>query len=117
MASFGDRIRKLRESNGITQKDMAKKMDLSNVQLSRYEADERRPDFETLKKFSEFFGKSIDYLLTGNEYSNSPDEMWKEILDPNTQVFFKDLMDAPEEKIQELITFWEFIKDRDKDKK
>jgi hypothetical protein len=42
--------------------------------------------------------------------------MWKEFLDPKTQIFFKDLKDAPEEKIEELIRFWEFIKERDKNK-
>lgn len=63
---------------------------------------------------AEFFGVSIDYLVTGNENGNSSDEMWRELLDPKKQVFFKDLMDAPEEKIEELIRFWEFIKERDK---
>ncbi|MEK3821486.1 helix-turn-helix transcriptional regulator [Cytobacillus sp. FSL W8-0315] len=114
MSSFGNRIRKLREKSGINQKDMAKKLELSNVQLSRYESDERRPDFETLKKISEIFDVSIDYLITGNEKNSSSDEMWREILNPKTQIFFKDLMDAPEEKIEELIKFWEIIRDRDK---
>lgn len=43
--------------------------------------------------------------------------MWKEFLDPKTQIFFKDLQNAPEEKIDELIRFWEFIQERDKKNK
>ncbi|MBT2680017.1 helix-turn-helix transcriptional regulator [Bacillus sp. ISL-35] len=115
MSTLGTRIKGLRERRDLPQKELAKKIGVSNVQLSRYESDERRPDYETLKKISAYFEVSIDYLLTGEDQQGSSDEMWKEMLDPKTQIFFKDLMDAPEEKIAELIRFWEFIKERDKE--
>lgn len=38
--------------------------------------------------------------------------MWEELLDPKTELFFKDLKDAPDDKIEELIQFWEFIKSK-----
>jgi transcriptional regulator with XRE-family HTH domain len=113
---FGDRLRWCREKKGLTQKFVAEKIGVKNNTLSSYEAGKRQPDYETLKSIADLYEVTIDYLLTGNEHSKSPDEMWKELLDPKTELFFKDLLDAPEEKIQELITFWEFIKNRDKDK-
>ncbi|WP_338788768.1 helix-turn-helix transcriptional regulator [Metabacillus sp. FJAT-53654] len=115
MTTYGDRLRRLRKNKGIhSQKEFGKLFGLSESTISMYERSERRPDYETLQKFSEFFEVSIDYIITGNELDNSSNEMWKEILDPKTQIFFKDLKDAPEEKIEELIRFWEFIKNRDK---
>lgn len=111
---LGDRLKKLRNDHNWTQEDVARKLELSRGTYAHYEINKRQPDYDTLKKLSEIFNVSIDYLITGNKYSSSEDEMWKEFLDPKTQVFFKDLMEAPEEKIEELIKFWEIIKDRDK---
>ncbi|EFV74469.1 MULTISPECIES: helix-turn-helix domain-containing protein [Cytobacillus] len=111
---LGDRLKKLRNDHNWTQEDVARKLELSRGTYAHYEINKRQPDYDTLKKLSEIFDVSIDYLITGNKYSSSEDEMWKEFLDPKTQVFFKDLLDAPEEKIQELIKFWEIIRDRDK---
>jgi transcriptional regulator with XRE-family HTH domain len=111
---YGDRIKLLREKNGYSQKYLAEKIGVKNNTLSSYEAEKRRPDYETLQKLADLFEVSIDYILTGKELTNSSSEMWKELLDPKTQVFFKDLQKAPEEKIEELIRFWEFIKERDK---
>ncbi|WP_251169146.1 helix-turn-helix domain-containing protein [Cytobacillus firmus] len=111
---FGERLRKCRDKKGYTQKFVADKIGIKNNTLSSYESGKRQPDYEILKKLSDLYEVTIDYILTGNQSTNSPDEMWEEFLNPKTQVFFKDLMDAPEEKIEELIKFWEIIRDRDK---
>ncbi|MEI3614612.1 helix-turn-helix domain-containing protein [Pseudogracilibacillus sp. SO30301A] len=114
--NFGERLKKLRGEKGYKQITVAEKVGIKNNTLSSYEASKRQPDFDTLKKLANLYDVSIDYIITGNEHSNSPDEMWKEFLDPKTQIFFKDLQNAPEEKINELISFWEFIQERDKKK-
>ncbi|WHY15726.1 helix-turn-helix transcriptional regulator [Peribacillus frigoritolerans] len=113
---FGDRLKWLREKSGLTQKFAAEKIGVKNNTLSSYESAKRQPDFTTLKKLADLYEVTIDYIITGNENSNSSDEMWQEFLNPKTQIFFKDLQNAPEEKIEELIRFWEFIKERDKNK-
>ncbi|MGR6338426.1 helix-turn-helix domain-containing protein [Priestia megaterium] len=111
---FGDRLKLCREKKGFTQKFIAEKVGIKNNTLSSYEANKRQPDYDTLKALADLYEVSIDYLLTGDEYRISSDDMWKELLDPKTELFFKDLKSAPEEKIEELIRFWEFIKERDK---
>lgn len=113
---LGNRLKKLRATQNLSQQELAEKLNISRGTYAHYEINKRQPDYNTLKKISDFFNVSIDYLITGNEHTNSPDEMWKEFLDPKTQIFFKDLQNAPEEKIDELIRFWEFIKERDKKK-
>lgn len=114
---FSDRLKNLRLSKKMSQQEVADYLGITRQAYGKYEKNDAQPDFESLKKLSILFDKSIDYLITGNEMNNSPDEMWQEFLNPKTQIFFKDLKDAPEEKIEELIRFWEFIKERDKDKK
>ncbi|WYU52850.1 helix-turn-helix transcriptional regulator [Bacillus sp. FSL K6-0047] len=111
---LGERLKKLRAARGLSQQELSDKLNITRGTYAHYEVNKRQPDYETLKKISDFFNVSIDYLITGNEFGNSTDEMWKEFLDPKTQIFFKDLQNAPEEKINELIRFWEFIQERDK---
>lgn len=113
---FSERLKKLRENKQLSQEYVAKKLGITRQGYAKYEKGTAQPDFDSLKKLSLLFEVSIDYLITGNEYATSPDEMWKEFLDPKTQIFFKDLEKAPEEKIEELIRFWEFIQERDKKK-
>lgn len=60
---LGDRLKKLREEKGISQLELAKLLNISNVMLSRYEKHKRSPDYETLNKLADFYRVSTDYLL------------------------------------------------------
>ncbi|MED3687319.1 helix-turn-helix domain-containing protein [Peribacillus butanolivorans] len=114
--AFEDRLTESRKIKKVTQQEAANMLGIARTTYASYEQGHRQPDYDTLKKICELFNVTFDYLLTGNEQSNSPDEMWQKFLDPKTQIFFKDLQDAPEEKIEELIRFWEFIQERDRKK-
>ncbi|MBT2603783.1 helix-turn-helix transcriptional regulator [Bacillus sp. ISL-53] len=111
---LSDRLISERKRKNYTQQRVADYLGLTRPAYTAYERGTRQPDYDTLKKLSDLYDVSLDFLITGNEHSKSPDEMWQEFLDPKTQIFFKDLQSAPEEKIEELIRFWEFIKERDK---
>lgn len=60
---FKNNLRKLREEKKLTQSELAKILGLSDGSIGNYEQGSREPRNETLKKMSEFFGVSIDYLL------------------------------------------------------
>ena len=60
---LGQRIRMLREEADLSQKDLAKKLRVSNVTLSQYENGVRRPDIDTLMVIANYFGVSSDYLI------------------------------------------------------
>lgn len=57
------RLRTLREQRGYTLEQVAEALGLRNQYVSNYELGKRRPDYETLKKFADFYGVSVDYLL------------------------------------------------------
>lgn len=57
------RLRTLREQHGYTLEQVADALGLRNQYVSNYELGKRRPDYETLKKFADFYKVSIDYLL------------------------------------------------------
>lgn len=119
MSTLAKRMRHLREINGYTQAKVAKALGISNVQLSRYESGERKPDPETIKAIADFYEASTDYLLgiidTYNHHSNT--ETDKALNDPELGLWFKDIKDASPEKREELRQFWEFIQQREKGRK
>jgi len=64
MASeFQDRLRKARESRGLTQSDLAKKAGLQAAAISHFETGQRSPSFDNLRKLSDTLNVSVDYLL------------------------------------------------------
>jgi HTH-type transcriptional regulator, competence development regulator len=79
MPSLGSNIKKLRESENISQKDFAQKIGISNVVLSRYEKDERKPDYDMLKKIADYFEVSIDFLLGREENRKTNEDTLEEV--------------------------------------
>jgi len=57
------RLKELRKEKGISQLKLAMDLGMNQNSVSRYETGERQADYETLIKFGDYFGVSIDYLL------------------------------------------------------
>ncbi|APT48346.1 helix-turn-helix domain-containing protein [Bacillus safensis] len=68
---FGNRLKELRKLNKKTQDDMAILLKISRQGYSKYEKNETQPDFYSLKKLSDFFNVSIDFLINGKEFIDS----------------------------------------------
>ena len=78
MHSLGKMIKQLRESKHISQKDFAELLGISNVVLSRYENDIRKPDYDILEKIADFFDVSVDYLLGRSAINTMPTRIAEE---------------------------------------
>ena len=57
------RIKDLREDKDLLQKDVAKFLNISQTNYSKYELGKINIPINTLKKLALFFDTSIDYLL------------------------------------------------------
>ena len=57
------RIRNLREDNDLTQKEISRFLNISQVAYSYYELNKRSIPLELLSKLADFYNTSIDYLL------------------------------------------------------
>lgn len=68
---FTERLKSLRKEAGLTQKEIAKKLQISQPQYARTENGGRKPNGETLEKFATFFNVSVDYLLGKTDIKNS----------------------------------------------
>ena len=63
---IANNIIQLRKENKLTQAELAQKLNYSDKAISKWERAESIPDVEILKKISDMFGVTVDYLLTEN---------------------------------------------------
>lgn len=59
----------IRKKRGYSQLKVAMDLNISREAISYYENGKRSPDVAMLIRLSEYFRVSIDYLITGKEYS------------------------------------------------
>lgn len=62
MYDFGLLLKQLRKSKGLTQAQLAKKVNKSKTAISKYESNTQSPTLETLTDFANIFNVSLDYL-------------------------------------------------------
>ncbi|MBQ7466624.1 MAG: helix-turn-helix domain-containing protein, partial [Clostridia bacterium] len=61
--TFAEKLYQLRKSEGISQKELSKSLDVTNKAISKWETGEAFPSVSQLIKLSELFNTSIDDLL------------------------------------------------------
>ena len=62
-------LRKIRKSRKLNQLKVALDLNISREALSHYENGKREPSLDMLLKMSEYFNVSINYLITGEEFT------------------------------------------------
>ena len=75
---FCDKLRCLIEERNLTQKRVANDLNIAPSTMGGYVQGSSEPDFETLKRLSEYFDVSSDYLLdiqSCNCNSSAEDEL------------------------------------------
>ena len=128
MGDFQNIFKRLRNSCGLTQAEMAEKLGISRSTIGMYETGAREPDFETLEKIADFFNVDIDYLLgrtdkttilpetVGNYYINEETrENAKEVFEnPELRTLFHVARDIPPERLKAHIEFMKSLKAQEK---
>jgi len=112
-----NRISYLRNEVGLTQLELANKINISRASLSHYEAGRRDPDTSTLEKLADFFNVSIDYLV-GRTNSRQSSEITYNLTETEFATpknSFED--DLPPEAIEEIARFKDYIRHKYKKNK
>lgn len=60
---IGDEIRLLRIRQDITQKELARQINVAPSTVSMYEQNRRMPDIETIKRIASYFNVRVEILL------------------------------------------------------
>ena len=99
---FPERLKELRLKKGLTQKEIAEKFGIKQPNYQQWESGKRRPSSETLEKFANFFGVTMDYL-SGNEEDFENIELLfrmnsKGLTEEEKKVFKKELIEFMEKR-------------------
>lgn len=57
------KLKELREEKNLSQKEIAKYLNIAQNTYSRYETGEREPSIEMLKKLAKYYRVSVDYII------------------------------------------------------
>jgi len=99
MSELGKRIQEQRKLIGLTQAQLAAKIEVSHTQLTRYESKNVQPPADVLQRLSEIFDISIDYLVNGNQ----SDKVEQTLKDAELIKNFKQLDQLPEEEKKSIL--------------
>lgn len=100
----GDKIRELRKEKGFSQKELAEKLGIHPVNMTKLEHGQNMPSVDTLIKLAELFNVSIDYLVS-DEMKNRESTILKdkellesfakvERMDEKAKEIVKELLDS-----------------------
>ncbi|MBN1892768.1 MAG: helix-turn-helix domain-containing protein [Clostridiales bacterium] len=99
--TIGSFISVLRKANGLTQKQLAEKLCVSDAAVSRWERDECAPDISLIPVIAELFNVTSDEIIRGERLIKSAPEPGTNL--PGTQKQVERLMHATVKKFTALI--------------
>jgi len=67
---LGEKIKKLRTDNGLTQDELAERIFVTRTAISKWETGKGLPSIESLKELSRLFGVSLDELISDDDIEN-----------------------------------------------
>lgn len=88
---FSEKLMKLRRQEGMSQEQLADRMDVTRQSVSKWESGSAMPELGKLTALSELFGVSLDYLV--KDYIEER-EMAKPALDNDTAARLEEKVDA-----------------------
>lgn len=111
-STLGEKIKNLRTRKKLSQKEFGKIFSLAESTIGMYERDERKPDYETLKRLAEFFGVTTDYLLghSAMPTMSEQEEFESFANNPELERWYKELPNSKEEDLEALKQMWDIIK-------
>jgi transcriptional regulator with XRE-family HTH domain len=110
-SEFASKLKLLRESNNMTQHELAEKLKVSKSTVSMYELGNREPDFDTLEAIADVFNVCICELFGSKKpvkrIFTADDEALKLAL-------FGDSENITDAQLNEVKQYAKFIRERDK---
>ena len=97
--TLGDRVLQLRKQHGMSQQDLADKIEISKAQLSRYESKGVQPPADIVDKISQLFSISTDFLIKGD----NTDIAVKSIQNAELIKHFSKITSLPDEELKTIL--------------
>ncbi|QWU15712.1 hypothetical protein SAMN04487895_12760 [Paenibacillus sophorae] len=109
------KLEELRLRKGLSREDVATSL---SIPVKEYEYLELLGGFSFSSENSDMYKKAIDYLESFEGGTNKEAREFEAFMkNPEHGLFFKDYLEAPEERKKEMLTFWRFIKQVEEEEK
>lgn len=82
-------IAELRKKHGMTQLELAEKLNYSDKAVSKWERGESLPDIAVIKTMADLFGVTVDYLITAEHEPSCPEAVPDETAAEKKRVSFR----------------------------
>ncbi len=100
MPDFSERLKKLRKSKNLTQKQLGENIGTSERGIQNYELGTRKPTYDILISLAKYFNVPLDYLVGNGIYA-----YWDKVLEVKPIIIEKLYeLQAPKEIIDKLET-------------
>jgi len=76
--TLGERLVKLRKEKGLSQEEVAEKLNVSRQSVSKWELDQSLPDFDKIIPLCELYEIETDELLKGSSDKKTEEEIYNE---------------------------------------
>ena len=73
--SLGERLYELRKKKGLSQEEVAEKLNVTRQSVSKWETDESKPDFDKIVPICELYEISTNELLSGTKEEKEEQEV------------------------------------------
>lgn len=112
---FKDKLKEARKAAGLTQKEVAEAIGVSESAYCGYETGKRQPDVMKLKQIARVLGTTSDYLIETNFQNNADDVELAVMLEqlktrPEMRMLFKLTADATVEDVRQAVRIIEAIR-------
>lgn len=97
MGNFSNIFKKMRLKSGLTQQEMADRLNISRSSVGMYENGEREPSFELLEAIADYFNVDMNYLLGQKESSEHIPDIY--YLNEDARDMAQFLFENPEYKV------------------
>lgn len=78
--TMGEKIAELRKARGMTQKDLAARMNVTDKAVSKWERDLTCPDINSIPRLAETLGISVEELLQVSREEKPEQPEWEKVL-------------------------------------
>lgn len=87
--SFGSKIKKIRKSRNMTQKELAELLGVKTITIRKYESNERDPSIKMLKTISKKLNVPIDEFLKDDYFQTFTNQIFDKINQNKTDIDLK----------------------------
>lgn len=107
---YGDILQELRKDRGLTQRDVAKALNVVTSTISNYENGVSQPESDMIEKLADFYDVNIDYLYNRTRISSSFRVIEKSLITKNGLINYDDIVRLNDEDKVILKTIIERLK-------